>query len=138
MNIVVKCINKKNIFILKGGTEVMAETEVFVLKDHGGKYVGVNSISYDKEIKEYIYSLSDQLTNGYYTYTNELDAIKDLKLLEDKGLKIKFGTTFHIENIDILETAKNENKDGIKLYPFEHIVIDQSMLASEFICEEGI
>ena len=115
----------------------MAETEVFVLKDHGGEYVGPNSISYDDEMGEYIYSLSSQLTNGYYTYTNELDAIKDLKLLQDKGVKTKFGITFHIEKIDILETAKNENKDGIKLYPFRHIIINQSMLAPKFISEEG-
>jgi hypothetical protein len=116
----------------------MAETQAFVLKDRGGEYVGVNSISYDNEIGEYIYSSSPQLINGYHTYTNELDAIKDLKLLQDKGIKINFGITFHIEKIDILKTIKNEKENGIKLYPFQHKVINQSMLASEFVCEVGI
>ncbi len=116
----------------------MIETEVFVLKDHGGKnYVGVNSISYDDEVGEHIYSFSNRLTNGYYTYTSKADAIKDLKLLQDKGIKINFGITFHIEKINILETIKNENENGIKLYPFQHKVINQSMLASEFVCEVG-
>jgi len=109
----------------------MTESTVFVLKDSKGNYVGVNSISYDKPSRKNIYSYSEQLANGYYTYTDESDATKELKLLLDKGMKIKFVITFHIENVDMLEVLRKENKMGnIKSCPFKHIEIRERTINS--------
>jgi len=104
----------------------MTELEVFVLKDSRGNFVGVNSISYDKKIRKNIYSYSETLSNGYYTYTDELDAKSELNLLQEKGIKIKFGITFHVERVNMLEVSRSEVKLGIvKTYPFKHIVINE-------------
>ena len=109
----------------------MTELKVFALKDSEGNYVGANSVSYDKQSGKNIYSYSEQLTNGYYTYTDKLDAEIKLKSLQDKGMKIKFVITFHIENIDILEVLRKENKMGnIKSCPFKHIEIRERTINS--------
>lgn len=110
----------------KGVDELIAEQEVFVLKDSRGNFVGVNSISYDKRKRKNIYSYSEIHTNGYRTYTNIDDAKKILYLLQEKGTKIKFGIHFHIEKVNRQEVVKNEYKLGIiKTCPFKHMVIDE-------------
>ena len=117
----------------------MTELEVFVLKDSRGNFVGVNSISYDKQIRKNIYSYSETLSNGYYTYTDELDAKKELNLIQEKGIKIKFGIAFHIERINMLEVSRNEVKLGIvKTYPFKHIVIDENEIDHPVVDSMGI
>jgi len=109
----------------------MTESAVFILKDNRGNYVGVDSISYDKPSRNNIYSYSEQLANGYYTYSDESDAIKELKLLQDKGIKINFVITFHIEKINMLEVLRNESRTcNIESCPFKHIVIDERTINS--------
>ena len=121
------------------GVDGMTELEVFVLKDSRGNFVGVNSISYDKQIRKYIYSYSETLSNGYYTYTDELDAKKELNLIQEKGIKIKFGIAFHIERINMLEVSRNEVKLGIvKTYPFKHIVINETAIEPPIVNSVGI
>jgi len=117
----------------------MTEQEVFVLKDSRGNYVGVNSISYDKQTKKYMYSYSEQLANGYYTYTDKSDAKNELNLIQEKGVKIKFGIAFHIERINMLEVSRNEVRLGIvKACPFKHIVIDEIEIAPPIVDSIGI
>jgi len=121
------------------GVDGMTELEVFVLKDNRGNFVGVNSISYDKQIRKYIYSYSETLSNGYYTYTDELDAKNELNLLQEKGIKIKFGIAFHIERVNMLEVSRSEVKLGIaKTYPFKHIVIDEIEIYHPVVDSIGI
>jgi len=104
----------------------MTEQKVFVLKDSRGNFIGVNSISYNKQTGKNVYSYSETLSNGYYTYTDESDVKNELSLIQEKGIKIKFGIAFHIERINMLEVSRSEVKLGIvKTYPFKHIVIDE-------------
>jgi len=129
-------VSLKNI---KGAVELMTELEVFVLKDSRGNFVGVNSISYDKQIRRYIYSYSETLSNGYYTYTDELDAKNELNLLQEKGIKIKFGIAFHIERVNMLEVSRSEVKLGIvKTCPFKHIVINEIEIDHPVVDSIGI
>jgi len=117
------------------GADVMTNNEIYVLKDEEDNYVGVNSISYDKLTRENIYSFSDRLVNGYYTYTNKSDAINELELLQQKGQKINFGITFHIEKINMLEIIKNESNLGIKAYPFKNKIINEELVVDSRINE---
>ena len=98
---------------------------VFILKDANQDYVGVNSISYDELTRNYIYSFSPQLLNGYNTYTDETDANNQLKLLQEKGQKIKFGMDFHIEKINMVEVINKENRIGkVETLPVKHKIIN--------------
>jgi hypothetical protein len=117
----------------------MTEGKTYVLKDDKGNYVGVNSISYDEPTRENIYSWSERLVNGFYTYTEKSDVMKDLKLLQEKGLKINFGKNFHIEKINISEVLKNENKVGNSLaYPFKYEIIGSKSVEELATYEESI
>ena len=121
------------------GVDGMTELEVFVLKDSRGNFVGVNSISYDKQIRRNIYSYSETLSNGYYTYTDELDAKNELNLLQEKGIKIKFGIAFHIERINMLEVSRNEIELGIaKTLPFKHIIIEEMVIDPPVVTSIGV
>jgi hypothetical protein len=101
----------------------MNNVKIYVLKDEKDNYVGINSISHDKKTRKYIYSFSKRFVNGFYTYTDKSDAVVDLNLLEEKGLKINFENNFHIEKINMLEVSINESKLGIEQYPIQHKVI---------------
>lgn len=99
----------------------MTEKEgIFVLKDNDDNYVGSNSISYDTRNKRYIYSYSKFYTNGFYTYSNESDAMKGLEFLQLKSINIKIGIKFHVEEINRYETLKRESKMDIPRDPFQH------------------
>lgn len=82
----------------------------YVLKDTQGIYVGSNSISYDKESKNFLYSFSQYLTNGFYTYPTMLSANKDLEKLKDIANKIGFEMGFYIEKINPITIIKQESK----------------------------
>ena len=117
----------------------MIESKVFVLKDSRGNYVGVNSISYDKKIRKNIYSYSETLSNGYYTYADESDAKNELRLIQEKGIKIKLGITFHIERVNMLEVSRDEVKLGIvNACPFKHTVIDEIVIEPPIVDSIGI
>ena len=107
------------------GEDGMTEFEAFVLKDSRGNYVGVNSIAYDKPTKKYMYSWSEQFTNGYYTYTDENDVNKALNIIKEMGTKIKFGIAFHFKKINMLEVLQKEFELGnIQSCPFKHMIIE--------------
>lgn len=93
----------------------------FVLKDSDGKYVGSNSVSYDKETNRYVYSYSEFLTNGFYTYKNEKDALGGLKKIQEMGIKIKIGKEFRMEWINDREVVIKESKMDIPKDPFINI-----------------
>jgi hypothetical protein len=98
---------------------------IYVLKDSKGNYVGINSISYDKSIGKNIYSWSERLINGFYTYTNKADATKELEILQRKGLEIKFKNNFYTEKINESEVLRDENQMGNSLaYPFKYEIIE--------------
>jgi len=103
---------------------------IFVLKDNKGNYIGSNSISYDRESKQYIYSYSKYLTNGFYTYQCESDALNELDILQEKAIKIKIGTKFHVERINRFDVLSNESKMDISQYPFIHECIKAEGLAT--------
>lgn len=95
--------------------------KIFVLKDENENYVGSNSINFDKETNKYVYTYSEYLTNGFYTYQDKLEAEKALSLITDKGKEIKLGIKFHVDCIDTLETLTKESKMDIPRDPFVNI-----------------
>jgi hypothetical protein len=122
---------------MKRGEDVMIKTKNYVLKDDKGNYVGVNSISYDEILRRNIYSWSERLINGFYTYSDKSEAMKELCLLQRKGIKIKYGVKFHVEEINQLEIIKKENKIGNSLgYPFKYQIIEEESIAPLEIHEE--
>ena len=67
----------------------------------------------------------------------QLEAIKDLNLLQEKEAKIKFRVTFHIEKINQLEVIKKESKMGNSLaYPFKHQIIEEESITTSCGYEE--
>ena len=89
------------------------ENQVFTLKDDENNFVGVNSISFDKSIGKHIYSWSERLVGGFYTYADNEDAIRGLQILQRKAQEIKFVKQFHIKEINMIEIMKEEFKMGI-------------------------
>jgi len=131
-----QCVERNKCFgftIKIRGEDVMRKIEEYALKDSKGNYVGINSITFDEITKQDIYSSSEQLINGFYTYSSELDAITCLHVLRDKGIKIKFGIQFHIEKIDIMEVMIKEHKMGIKKCPFKYEIIKGGMTMDDYI-----
>jgi hypothetical protein len=97
---------------------VVGEDRTFVLKDNEGNFVGKNSIYCNREFTKCIYSYSEFLTNGFYTYQRESDAKEYLKSLQTMALKIKIGIEFHIEEINRIEVLMLESKKNIPKNPF--------------------
>jgi len=100
-------------------TEVKDE-KTFVLKDQNGYYVGSNSISYSKGIRQHVYSCSKYLTNGFYTYQTLTAAEAGLKILQDKETKINNGKQFHIEEINRYKVLMSESNMDVPKNPFTH------------------
>lgn len=99
--------------------------EVFVLKDQGGNYVSHNSISYDQESKQVIYSYSPQLTNGYYTCSAFDYAQTCLDRLNQSQKRFKLNKEFHIEKIATVATYTKEDSLGLcSKFPIRHECID--------------
>lgn len=107
------------------------QEEIYVLKDQDGKYVGDNSISYDKPTNEYFYSFSETLTNGFYTYSDEAQAKEGLRKLKESASKIKFKINFSFEKIDLMKILLIESKIKISKHPFvtKRINVDNKELA---------
>lgn len=84
----------------------MDKTTVFVLKDSQNYYVGCNSIISNN--KQYMYSHSKSLINGFYTYSKKEEAENDLIKLRLEAKSIGFDIKFHIEKIDIIKTILEE------------------------------
>ena len=105
------------------------EERTFVLKDNRGNYVGSNSISQNKQAKQYVYSYSKFLTNGFYTYQTSEAAEVGLKILQDKETEINIGKEFHIEEINRYEVLKQESNINIPKNPFQHEYYQQEGLA---------
>lgn len=103
---------------------IVGEEIIFALKDNDGKFVGENSIFCNKEQTKCIYSYSEFLTNGFYTYRRESDAKKSLETLQSMALKIKIGIDFHIEKINRIEVLMLESKGNIPKNPFIHKSFD--------------
>ena len=99
--------------------------ERFVLKDERNNYVGSNSISYDKETKQFFYSYSEWLTNGFYTYPTESSAKEVLKKLQEIATKNKISIYFHVEKINKLKISTEENKSPVPRDPFTTVQINE-------------
>jgi len=92
--------------------------ERFVLKDERNNYVGSNSILYDKPTKQFFYSYSEWLTNGFYTYPTESSAKQALKSLQEIATKNRISIYFHVEKINKLKILIEENKMNVPRDPF--------------------
>jgi len=99
--------------------------ERFVLKDERNNYVGSNSILYDKETKKFLYSYSEWLTNGFYTYPTEANAREALKTLQGIATKNKISIYFHVEKINKLKISIEENKLPVPRDPFTTVRINK-------------
>jgi len=104
------------------------EYQVFTLKDDENNFVGINSISFDKPTGEHIYSWSERLVGGFYTYTSDEDAKRGLQVLQRKAQKIKFVKQFHIKEINMIEVMREEykmNMNNLNNCPFKCRVIEE-------------
>jgi len=99
--------------------------ERFVLKDERNNYVGSNSILYDKPTKQFFYSYSEWLTNGFYTYPTESSAREALKILQGIATKNKISIYFHVEKINKLKISIEENKLPVPRDPFTTVRINK-------------
>jgi len=104
----------------------MTNEMIFVLKDSEGNYIGANSIGYDDETKKVIYSYSKTLVNGFYNYSDFSDAQYALDKLNSANSRFKLPKTFHIQEIDMKLTIKQENGLVISGIPFVNEYTDFS------------
>ena len=103
----------------------MEEIQIFVLKDQDGNYVSANSISYDSESKQVIYSYCKTLTNGFYNCSSFDDVQTLLDKLNQSQKRFKLEKEFHIEEIPMVATYKEEDRLGLdSRFPFKHEYID--------------
>ena len=93
---------------------------IFVLKDQDGNFVGSNSISYDKQTRQVIYSFSKFLTNGFYYSLSQKAAEVQLDNLNQLQAQFKLsGKQFHIEEIDKNEVLYREAQTHRPRDPFQ-------------------
>ena len=104
---------------------------VYVLRDEKGRYTGDNAFSYNEESKDYSYSYSDRLVNGFYTYPTEEKALKALEKLQEQVMKIGSDMKFSVQKINMNEVITYECALPAKKHPItsEKVVVRQSVFA---------
>jgi len=101
----------------------MAERIAFIIKvqDEVDKFCGSNSIQYDSKTEEWNFVYTENVSNGFFTYTTGSQAQVELYKLKDLAISIGFKKEFYIERIDLNKVLIEEyakNKDKHLTYPF--------------------
>lgn len=97
------------------------EVDTYALKDSEGNYVNSNAISYKEGDQFAIYSYSNFLTNGPFTYSSKEKAINALLELQSCANNIKYNMKFHYEGIkkSKLILIESENNFKVGFSPFK-------------------
>lgn len=90
---------------------------VFVIKDNNGMYTG----DITERTKEYVYSYSTRLNNGFFTYPDEKSVITQLNKCKIKTQLLEIDILFHIEQIDFIDVLDQESKLTEEKNPIKYI-----------------